>query len=439
VTRRDTVEWTNEDSTPHTVTSGLNSTPDGKFGGNVETGDYILVRGKTQSVRFEEEGEYHYFCTLHPNENGIVRVGPKKKRSEVGKKKQEAAHGHFFFVDIVGLSDANKGGTESQVNKIRVLQRRIATCRAYSSGSSKKPYVNLTGDGMVIGFPEGPKLPLKLAIELHKKLIMYNKGKSDAQRVIVRIGIDSAPILRYIDLFGKPNVWGEGIVHARRIMDFGDSNDIFMTERSAEGLKQFDEYRDVIHYVGETRIKHGKIVKIYAAYRTDFGNPNPKLPKPCNDNKVDMKSHEDAPASEVYPIVRIVNFGVEPPASSNAQRTQYHPNVINDGAVPVNNVRISHLMLDHMANLAHVLELEHVIKVNSIAYPGSILPKQSARVDSFTLLRTPNEVSNIFWIEYNYEQNRTGKAIFDIRFRDFRYIRHFAYLPDDIHRETSSS
>jgi plastocyanin len=75
VSEGDTVIWTNDDATPHTATSGSAATPDGKFGGNAETGGVILVKGKTQSFTFTEEGEYPYFCTLHPNMVGTVIVG----------------------------------------------------------------------------------------------------------------------------------------------------------------------------------------------------------------------------------------------------------------------------------------------------------------------------------------------------------------------------
>ena len=75
VSEGDTVIWTNDDTTPHTATSGTAATPDGIFGGDAETGGVILVKGKTQSFTFAEEGTYPYFCTLHPNMVGTVTVG----------------------------------------------------------------------------------------------------------------------------------------------------------------------------------------------------------------------------------------------------------------------------------------------------------------------------------------------------------------------------
>jgi plastocyanin len=63
-----TVTWTNNDAQPHTATSGENAAPDGIF----DSG--ILVAHKSFSHTFAEAGEYPYYCMLHPNMVGIVRV-----------------------------------------------------------------------------------------------------------------------------------------------------------------------------------------------------------------------------------------------------------------------------------------------------------------------------------------------------------------------------
>ncbi|MGI0048471.1 MAG: cupredoxin domain-containing protein [Nitrososphaera sp.] len=62
------VTWTNDDSTPHTATSGKDSKPNGTFDSST------LAQGKNFSFTFEEAGEYPYFCTLHPTMVGTVSV-----------------------------------------------------------------------------------------------------------------------------------------------------------------------------------------------------------------------------------------------------------------------------------------------------------------------------------------------------------------------------
>jgi nitrite reductase (NO-forming) len=62
------VTWTNDDSQPHTATSGENATPDQRF----DSG--IMAPAATFEHTFTEAGEYPYFCLLHPNMVGTVSV-----------------------------------------------------------------------------------------------------------------------------------------------------------------------------------------------------------------------------------------------------------------------------------------------------------------------------------------------------------------------------
>jgi plastocyanin len=61
------------DSQPHTVTSGSNGQPDNKFNSSPNFNP-LLNPGQTFSFTFTEEGNYPYFCTLHPNMVGTVIV-----------------------------------------------------------------------------------------------------------------------------------------------------------------------------------------------------------------------------------------------------------------------------------------------------------------------------------------------------------------------------
>jgi plastocyanin len=63
-----TVTWTNDDSQPHTVTSGQNGQPDGRLDSS------IMATQQQFEHTFTEAGEYPYFCTLHPNMVGTVSV-----------------------------------------------------------------------------------------------------------------------------------------------------------------------------------------------------------------------------------------------------------------------------------------------------------------------------------------------------------------------------
>jgi plastocyanin len=69
----DTVTWTNDDSQPHTVTSGINGQPDGRFDSSPNFNPLLASR-QTFEYTFTEAGEYPYFCQLHPNMVGTVSV-----------------------------------------------------------------------------------------------------------------------------------------------------------------------------------------------------------------------------------------------------------------------------------------------------------------------------------------------------------------------------
>jgi plastocyanin len=66
------ITWKNEDSSPHTVTSGVVEKnapkPDSKF----DSG--ILGPGNTFPFVFDKAGEYPYYCMLHPYMTGKVTV-----------------------------------------------------------------------------------------------------------------------------------------------------------------------------------------------------------------------------------------------------------------------------------------------------------------------------------------------------------------------------
>ena len=69
VKRGTLITWTNNDNTIHTVTSG---SPVLGFTGVFDSG--IMAPLQTFSYEFEKNGDYEYFCTLHPFMIGKIVV-----------------------------------------------------------------------------------------------------------------------------------------------------------------------------------------------------------------------------------------------------------------------------------------------------------------------------------------------------------------------------
>ena len=65
-----TITWTNDDTLPHTVTSGNADTgPSGEF----DSG--IVMGGGSFTHTFDKAGSFDYYCALHPYMTGKVIVG----------------------------------------------------------------------------------------------------------------------------------------------------------------------------------------------------------------------------------------------------------------------------------------------------------------------------------------------------------------------------
>jgi hypothetical protein len=186
-----------------------------------------------------------------------------------------AFHASFFYVDIVGLSDPTLS-VKNQVQKIQALNELIHSCDSFRKTSAGKRIILPSGDGMAIGFLSSSETPLELSIQLHHKIHAYNQQKYNTSDSLgVRIGLGSGPVFTVSDLNNVQNIWGPGIIIARRVMDAGDNGHILVAEKLAEELISLkDEYRKIINLISDKyRIKHGQEIKLYSAYSNDFGNP----------------------------------------------------------------------------------------------------------------------------------------------------------------------
>jgi manganese oxidase len=63
-----TITWTNEDTTPHTATSGVSPNADGVF----ESG--TITKGASKTVTVSKRGTFTYYCAFHPFMKATVIV-----------------------------------------------------------------------------------------------------------------------------------------------------------------------------------------------------------------------------------------------------------------------------------------------------------------------------------------------------------------------------
>lgn len=222
-----------------------------------------------------EEPEYYLDMPFHQNHVKIYMklagAFGQARVSDVGPS--GVIDASFFFVDVVGLSDPALS-VRRQIEKIEVLNDMIGHCETFKKASDKR--VLPTGDGMAIGFMLSPESPLQLGIDLHQALKKYNShtSKEDGSFLDVRIGLASGSVFIVNDVNSNQNIWGPGIIFARRVMDAGDGGHILLAGPLAESLLTLDDkYRSMISLLGDFQVKHGQTIKIYSAYSgNEFGN-----------------------------------------------------------------------------------------------------------------------------------------------------------------------
>jgi class 3 adenylate cyclase/KaiC/GvpD/RAD55 family RecA-like ATPase len=245
-----------------------------KFETNTNSKPKLSICGLCKAPILEEP-EYYLDMPFHHNHVNIYMklagAFGQARVSDVGPS--GVIDAAFFFVDVVGLSDPALS-VRRQIEKIEALNDIIGHCDTFKKVSDKR--ILPTGDGMAIGFMLSPESPLQLAIELHQALKKYNihTSKQDGSFLDVRIGLASGSVFIVNDVNSNQNIWGPGIIFARRVMDVGDGGHILLAGPLAESLLALDDkYRSMINLLGDFQVKHGQIIKIYSAYsKNEFGN-----------------------------------------------------------------------------------------------------------------------------------------------------------------------
>ena len=312
-------------------------------------------------------------------------------------------HGNFFFVDIVGLSDPTMS-TKTQIKKIETLNKSIADCEVFKSTPQELLLVLPTGDGMALGFLQGPELPLRLAIELQKKITEYNRAKIPSEIVQVRIGLHSGNVFVVNDIQGNKNIWGPGLIIARRVMDFGDEGHILLSNSLAESLHELsDEYQQIIKPVHDFTLKHGKTMLVYSAYGDSFGNSKHPSKGAAQRSKMGEEILRKSKTT-LYPFVEVDISIADPKKSLVHYKRTYQVKNISDE--PIYNV-LHGIATDVEKHSINDLNVKVYDENNRDLKISSINVDEPFQKEFTTLFNQPifkNEEGRYYIIEYDVEE-----------------------------------
>lgn len=120
-----------------------------------------------------------------------------------------------------------------------------------------------TGDGAAVNFLGDVEDALKTALSLRQSLL--NEEPDIAPELLVRIGINLGPVRLMRDLNGQPNIVGDGINVAQRVMGFADPGQILVSRSYYDAVSRLSpEYAGMFHYQGSRTDKHVREHEVYA-------------------------------------------------------------------------------------------------------------------------------------------------------------------------------
>src|SRR6516162_2299142 len=170
---------------------------------------------------------------------------------------------HVLFIDSVGYSKLSINEQRAVVDKLTKIVR--GTEQFQKADASERLIKISTGDGMALVFYTSPEAPVRCAMELSRALKNHPKLR-------VRMGIHSGPVSGVIDVTGRTNLAGAAINTAQRVMNCGDAGHILLSKHVAEDLEEYDEWRPLLHDLGECEVKHGARISLANLYTEELGN-----------------------------------------------------------------------------------------------------------------------------------------------------------------------
>lgn len=167
------------------------------------------------------------------------------------------------FIDIIEYS-------KKPVARQLVIKQRFNTI--VSKGLENVPTADRiildTGDGAALCFLGDPEDALFVTNSIRNDFAT----ETEVPELKVRIGINLGPVKVMRDLNGNPNIVGDGINVAQRVMSFAQTNQILVSRSYYEVVSRLtQEYSQLFRFVGAREDKH---VREHELYEVAVGGTN---------------------------------------------------------------------------------------------------------------------------------------------------------------------
>ena len=164
----------------------------------------------------------------------------------------------IVFLDIIDYSkkpDSEQIDVKNQFNDfINIALKNIA---------QNDRIILDTGDGAAIAYMGSPEDALFMALNIRDSIIKNNE--SGQSLIHVRFGINLGPVRVVKDINGRPNIIGDGINVAQRIMSFAQPNQILVSRSYYEITSRLtQEISQMFDYSGVKQDKHVREHEVYS-------------------------------------------------------------------------------------------------------------------------------------------------------------------------------
>lgn len=181
------------------------------------------------------------------------------------------------FVDLVGYS---KKSVAEQISLKERFQSLLAD--SIKDIAVNERIILDTGDGAAMSFLGDPEDALFVAMNLRDAMKTTGNPEGavgrDEDEGVICIGINLGPVKLVRDINGHPNIIGDGINVAQRIMSFAKPGQVVVSRSYYDVVSVISEaYAKLFHYEGSRTDKHVREHEIYIVGESDDAFRQAKL------------------------------------------------------------------------------------------------------------------------------------------------------------------
>lgn len=180
---------------------------------------------------------------------------------------------HVLFLDLAGFTKLKPAKQRAVLGKLQEIVRQTED---FCTAKRDNQLIALpTGDGMALVFlttvgGSGPAI--SCAERIATAIMIHNNATSEEEKINVRMGIHTGNIVRVSDINDLPNVAGEGINTAQRVMDCGDIGHILLSDHAVNFLPALPDRSDWCRSLGKVKVKHDQEVSVHSFSHNEIGN-----------------------------------------------------------------------------------------------------------------------------------------------------------------------